>query len=98
MTLQMALWSMTKSPLSEMGNNHLCMQTEEKVALKCVGPNESRHQNNITKRGMVEGLAHLEQLQKRPTGQPEDLRVSALLLCSRSTRTTDTMSQRIRIQ
>jgi hypothetical protein len=47
---------------------------------------------------MVEGLAHLEQLQKRPTGQPEDLRVPALLLRSRPTRTTDTMSQCTRIQ
>ena len=47
---------------------------------------------------MVEGLAHLEQLQKRPTRQPEDLRVPALLLRSRPTRTTDTMSQCTRIQ
>jgi hypothetical protein len=46
----------------------------------------------------VEGLAHLEQLQKRPTGQPEDPRVSALLVRSRSTRTINTMSQRTWIQ
>jgi hypothetical protein len=45
---------------SEMGNNYLCMQTAEKVALKRVGKNESRHQINITKQGMVEAVAHLE--------------------------------------
>jgi hypothetical protein len=45
---------------SEMGNNYLCMQTEEKVALERVGQNESQHQINITNRGMVEGVAHLK--------------------------------------
>jgi hypothetical protein len=38
---------------SEMGNNYLRMQIEEKVAVKCAGQNESRHHSVCPQKSRV---------------------------------------------